>query len=57
MIAENLENDKEAILCSCAITKELANDIYSVVKDPNTENIMSYCYEHPQQYYLIDSTQ
>ncbi len=50
-------NDKETILCQCIITKELANDIHSVVKDPNTENIMNYCYEHPQQYYLIDSTQ
>jgi len=52
-----LENDKEAIVCACNITKELADDITSVVKDPNTEKIMAYCYEHPQQYYLIDSTQ
>ncbi|ORX45191.1 heterotrimeric G protein alpha subunit A [Piromyces finnis] len=55
-IADRLENDKEMIICTCKVTKELANDIYKVINDENTEKIMTYCYEHPQQYYLIDST-
>jgi len=56
-IARILERGKDAIICSCNFTKELAEDIYSVVTDPNTEKIMNYCYEHPQDYYLVDSTQ
>lgn len=56
-LADQLDNEKELILCSCKLSKELADSIYSIVNDPNTERIMTYCYDHPQQYYLIDSVQ
>jgi len=56
-LAEKLENDKEAIMCSSILTKELADDIHSILIDPYTEKIMNICYENPKDYYLIDSTQ
>lgn len=56
-ILERMENEKEIIQCTCKVNKEIANDIHSIVTDANMETIMSYCYEHPQQYYLMDSTQ
>jgi len=55
-IIERLDNDKEAIICLCKVSKELAIDINSIVTDPNIAKIMNYCYENPQDYYLIDST-
>jgi len=56
-LAIKLEKAKEYIICACLISKDLADDFHSIIKDPSTEKIMNYCYEHPQQHYLVDSTQ